>query len=468
MGGIQTEVRLKYSRDKWKSKARAKSLVIKDQKKRIAELEQSRAKWRERYSNLLSEQSLASIKVAHHSYDGKIIWLCVWLQLMGKLSFRGGRQVVVALGLYLGVEWKSPCASSIRLWVCKYGYFRYTQPKDEGSKWALIVDESVVIGQERFLLILGVDVNKWDFKQPLSSSDVEVLGLHIATSWKSEAIGKEIDSLKKTYQIAYVISDEGHNLQATWKHQNLVAISDCTHLWAKTLEKTYKEEADYKAFCLAVIDLRKRLILSKNSFLLPPPLRAKSRFHQIFQYVDWAIKIKQHYHQLDEQQQQNLSFVYKYEPLLREWEGLQKLVKKANKLLKVNGLSYAIIGQIKQYLAEDLPDVLRVGKFKKLVADYLENHQNKIVPEQNYLCCSDIIESIFGTYKQSIANGSQNITELVLALAALGKNFKPPEIKKSMEAVKVKDIQQWKEKNTTPSLAKNKRDFFTKNGGKKK
>lgn len=129
-------------------------------------------------------------------------------------------------------------------------------------------------------------MSKWSFEQPLTSSDVEVLGLHIATSWKSEAISQEIASLKKQYRISYVISDEGHNLQATWKKQDLLSIA----LWAKSLEKVYKEDREYEAFCLHVTSLRKRLILSKNSFLLPPALRAKSRFYQIFHYVDWSTK----------------------------------------------------------------------------------------------------------------------------------------------------------------------------------
>jgi len=468
MGGNQSEVRLKYSRDNWKSKAREKSLLIKSQKKQIAELQKSRNYWKTRYHELKTASTSSSLKVARHSYDGKIIWLCVWLEIVGKLSFRGTRQVVVALGLYLGVSIKIPSAQIIRVWVCKYGYFSYTSPKSTEAEWALIVDESVLIGQERFLLLLGVDVSKWSFEQPLSSSDVEVLGLHIATSWKSEAISQEIASLKKQYRISYVISDEGHNLQATWKKQDLLSIADCTHLWAKSLEKVYKEDREYEAFCLHVTDLRKRLILSKNSFLLPPALRAKSRFHQIFQYVDWSNKIKQHYQELDEQQQQYVSFIYTYESMLHEWGELQRLVNKSNILLKTKGLSFTSIEQIRQYLLVDLPDMERINKFKSLVEKYLKKHQDKIAPNQSYLCCSDIIESIFGTYKQTISKGSKNITELVLALAALGKNFQTLEIKQAMEEVKVKDIQQWKQKNTTPSLAKIKRDFFTKNGEKKK
>lgn len=466
MGGKQTEARLKDSRDNWKDKSKAKSLLIKSQKKEIVELRASRELWRSRYYELVKGKKNDRVKVGRHSYDGKTIWLCVWLQLMGKLSFRGGRQVVVALGLYLGVKLRIPSASSIRIWVCKYGYFSYTSPKDTSASWALIVDESVVIGQERFLLILGVDINKWKFEKALCGSDVEVLGLSIAKSWKSEQISKEIENLRKCYQIAYVISDEGNNLQATWKKQGLKSISDCTHLWAKSLEKIYKEEVDYIHFCQGVTALRKRWILSKNAALLPPALRAKSRFHQVFQYVDWSIKIKENWHKLNEEQRQELCIIDTYQNLLFEWEILQKLVAKLNKILKIKGLSNDSIQQTRQLMLEDLPDTSRLTSFKKLVENYLNIHQCRIEQNQTYLCCSDIIESIFGTYKQTIAHGSDSITELVLALAGLGKNFNPLDIKNAMEAIKVKDIAQWKQENTTPSLAKNKRVFFTKYGGK--
>ena len=97
----------------------------------------------------------------------------------------------------------------------------------------------------------------------------------------------------------------------------------------------------------------------------------------------------------------------------------------------------------------------------------MTHHKAKIEANKRYLCCSDIIESTFGRYKQTIAKNNKNITELVLALAGLGKKFTPPQIKKAMEDVKIKDIQRWKKENTTRSLAKIKRDFFPKKRGNK-
>lgn len=468
MGGNIAEARLKYSRDSWKVKAKTKSELIKRQKKRISELEASRSYWKHRFQSLNKQIVCQALPVARHSYDAKIIWLCVWLDLTGKLSFRGVRQVVVALGLYLGVELRVPSASSIRLWVCKYGYFCYQSLKDNQAQWALIADESVLIGQERFLLFLGVNVSEWSFDKPLSSGDVEVLGLSISTSWKSDSISKEVDKVREKYQICYVISDEGKNLQATWKQQGLVFINDCTHLWAKSLERVYKDELDYGAFSQAVTLLRKRWILSKNSFLLPPPLRAKSRFHQVFQYVDWSLKVKQHWQELNQQQRKDLTLIDTYQELLTELTQIQQVVLQLNEVIKIKGLSNDSIENAQQIINEQLQGSKRLKQFKAMIENYLQTHKAKITQGQRYLCCSDIIESIFGRYKQSIANGSQSITELVLALAALGKKTEPSQIKQAMEAVKTKDIYQWKQENTTPSLAKIKHDFFTKNGEKKK
>ena len=92
MGGKQVETRLKNSRDSWKNKTRIKSLELKRQQKRILELEESRDKWKANYQRLKKSGTLSirqGEKIARHSYDSGVIWLCVWLQMIGKLSFRG-------------------------------------------------------------------------------------------------------------------------------------------------------------------------------------------------------------------------------------------------------------------------------------------------------------------------------------------------------------------------------------------
>ena len=146
---------------------------------------------------------------------------------------------------------------------------------------------------------------------------------------------------------------------------------------------------------------------------------------------------------------------------------IQKLVKALNNILKIKGLSQATIDQSLALLKAELPDLPKVYLFKEMAEKYLIQHQNTINNTQSFLCCSDIIESTFGSYKQTIAKNNKNITELVLSIASLGKKFTPQQIKTAMQEVKIKDVAQWKKENTTQSLTKIKRDFFNKNGTKK-
>ena len=469
MGG-KAEARLKDSRDTWKKKAREKESQKKNYKKRITEVSSSRDAWKQKYLSLKRQSIVAGKsyeKVTHHTYDSGIIWLSVWMQLIGKCSFRSCRHVIIALGLYLDVTLRIPSASSIRMWTCKYGYYEYHKEKDEQITWAIIADESVSIGQERLLLILGVNLNEWKFDRALFSSDVEVLGLEIATSWTSITISQKISQLKEKHNISYSLSDEGNNLQGAWKMQNMFTINDCTHLWAKSLERVYQDDTDFINFMQSVASLRKRWILSKSSHLLPAAIRVKSRFHQVFEYITWSESIKIVWDKLSEQEQKELQFIQQNQLFLQGLSTIKQLVERLNNIFKIKGLSWQTIQESLNLLGENLPDLAQVEQFKKLVVGFLTHHKAKIEANKTYLCCSDIIESTFGRYKQTIAKNNKNITELVLALAGLGKKFTPPQIKKAMEDVKIKDIQRWKKENTTRSLAKIKRDFFPKKRGNK-
>jgi hypothetical protein len=140
MGGNQAEARLKDSRDKWKSKSRQKSAVNKRYQRRIKELEHSRDLWKGKY---LGQKGNAIISaspyepVARHTYDSGIIWLSVWMQSVGKCSFRSCRHLVVASGLYLRTYLRVPSASSTRLWFCKCGHYHYHRGKDGQANWAV-------------------------------------------------------------------------------------------------------------------------------------------------------------------------------------------------------------------------------------------------------------------------------------------------------------------------------------------
>jgi hypothetical protein len=67
----------------------------------------------------------------------------------------------------------------------------YKEPACEITKddYALIVDESMMIGSEKMLLTLGVKAAHQG--KALSHNDVEVVGISVRPSWNSQSIGSE-------------------------------------------------------------------------------------------------------------------------------------------------------------------------------------------------------------------------------------------------------------------------------------
>jgi hypothetical protein len=86
-----------------------------------------------------------------------------------------------------------------------------------------------------------------------------------------------------------VVSDEGLNLRKSYNFCNYVHIEDCTHIFANYLKKIYGEDSTFESFRKLIGKLRQAWNLSKiNSQYMPPSMRGKIRFANIFPCIDWA------------------------------------------------------------------------------------------------------------------------------------------------------------------------------------
>ena len=59
------------------------------------------------------------------------------------------------------------------LWIKKIGYAQLQSVKQKADDWIIIVDESIGIGQEKVLVILGIRRSQVDFTRPLLLQDME-------------------------------------------------------------------------------------------------------------------------------------------------------------------------------------------------------------------------------------------------------------------------------------------------------
>jgi len=82
-----------------------------------------------------------------------------------------------------------------------------------------------------------------------------------------------------------------------------------------------------------------------------------------------------------------------------------------------------------------------------------------------WLCSSDIIESMFGTFKNRLAkNSAGGLTEGCLSIANYGKYFQPKDVIAPMENTKTIDILKWREENLPISMLRKRAAIFKNTG----
>lgn len=440
----------KNTENNWKIKATERAKIINQQNKRLLELEHSRDKWKNRYKTKSSAPktlSFDSKKAKHHQYSLLVVLWVIQMQNYGQMSLRSCRHCVSSLYLVLNLSGRVPSHGSIRNWLCKHGIHRLQKSCNITQKKVLYVDESIILGGEKILLILGIGSDKLPLNSSVSHQDVEVLHVSSAKEWKAESIVPILIKIGKNGGISYIISDQGTNLTKAYSLCQYVHIEDCTHILANFLKKVYEKHPLFEALRKLIGEVRKKWFLSKeNSKYIPPSMRGKMRFANIFPCVDWAKKQLDNWVNLDESVTEFLAFLKEHEEFIEELIAQSKIFKMVCSILKNKGFNEVQKTAICKELS--IPsDYKNVHIFMENIKGYLENLVQKSIDlgEKSILCSSDIIESYFGKFKQKInPNCPHKLTEFMFTIANFSGNFNENELKEALEKVKIKDLKKYK------------------------
>lgn len=461
---------------RWREKAKKRSKEISALKKRLKELLSSRDNWKEKYTELKAEKKYLLKKIAalekeafkalvekekpkHHSYSLQVILLCIWVRQQGNCSLRSCASSLRIMALVLGLDLSFPSRNTIQNWEKKLGYSRIHRQGKAEEKWVIILDESISIGQQKLLLILGVELTKYRFDKALCFEDMEVLYLGIGKSWTGEKISAQIKKMGSNgYNIEYGVSDGGTNLIKGLKMSNISLIQDCTHAIGNLLKKQYISNEDFIGFSKQCGIFKRQVMLGKDALIMPPTQRVKGRFLNLQALSTWAYKmlllLEQKNSKLNEEQQQKLKWLESYRTLVLEINEQCKTMNKLFRILKNEGLNKETTEKSKAILKQSKA----TSFFKNGVRQYLTVNLNVLTGDKPIICCSDIIESYFGKYKNQLAKtGSKLITDSCLVIANFNQNFGKEEIKKAMEEVKIVDLKNWRQGNLPCSLLQKKR-----------
>lgn len=434
----------------WKTKATERAKTINQQKKRITELEHSRDLWKTKYKSkdsIADSFDFGTKKAKHHQYSLLVILWVIQMQNYGVMSLRGCRHCVSSLYLVLNLSGRVPSHGSIRNWLCKQGIYRLQESSKCNKKRVLYVDESIILGGEKILLILGISSDKIPSDGSVSHQDIEVLHVSSEKEWKAETIVPILIKIGGMGGISYIVSDQGCNLMKAYKLSKCVHIEDCTHILANFLKKIYEKHSLFEAFRKLIGEVRKKWFLSKeNSKYMPPSMRGKMRFANIFPCVEWAKRQLDNWINLEESTTKILVFLKENQGFIDELVEQSKIFKIVCSILKNNGFSKVQKESIlKALLSQTKSENIKI--FTENILEYLENLTQKAfyLGEKSILCSSDIIESFFGKFKQKInPNCPHKLTEFMFTIANFSGNFNEDEIQKALENVQIKDLKKYK------------------------
>jgi hypothetical protein len=337
----------------------------------------------------------------------------------------GLRQVVEILTVmnetFDGLLGTIPCYNTIENWVKKCGLKVYETSAEsfQDTSYAQIVDESMMIGSEKLLLTLGVPAAHRG--QALTCGDVHILDIAVSESWNGEGLAKQLRraSGKVGHNPLYVISDNASIMNKGVRCAGLEHQQDISHSLGMYLERTYKNEPDFKNYVKLMTEPKFKYNMKKIAYLLPPTQRTVARFINLSHWVEWSAKMLDIYHTLQADEQKVFSFIPGNASLIDELSQVIKCIKIIEHRCKHDGLSKITVAKCRKEITEYLlSGNSRMRHLGECIADFLTQEIRLIGTDiAVHNNSSDILESLFGRYKdRKSPNKLNGVTPYILFL----------------------------------------------------
>jgi hypothetical protein len=169
---------------------------------------------------------------------------------------------------------------------------------------------------------------------------------------------------------------------------------------------------------------------------------------------------------INAQEIEKVAFLLKYKPFIKDTLIVLNTLNLIQKKLKIKHFNQV---QIDKCLLE--LDKLTSTKGKIIaskISDYFESTKLKMQANQELVCSSDIIESCFGKYKETVKlNKTIGVSDICLSISCLTSNQDIKELKIALENTKTKDIKDWREQNIGESLFEKRNALYKINRGNK-
>lgn len=413
--------------------------------------------------------------IARHWYAERTIALCT--TLYSRLPV-GSRTVVKIMEIFNEFTDNAfgdvPAHTTIGYWTQELGLGVLEDApgglRGTGTPYAIIVDVSMMIGSQKLLLLLGAPAINGG--GAVCEKDLTVLGVHVAKSWNSKSIREAIDETVKKVGAApeFIISDNDSTICKAVRDGGYAHHLDVSHTMGMFLERTYKEDTEYKGLSTLVQGARLKYNMQEVAVIQPPSQRSIARFMNLFDWVEWARRMQDVYHNLSEEARAIYAFIPANASLVSELSETMECYGEIERCLKTKGLSKESAewcrGKVRNNLMAGGERMRKVGTS---ILQYLDREEALLVDKDApHNICSDPIETTFGVHKaRKSPNKLYGVSPIVLALplrVALATPEKRKEFnfKERMEKSRHKKIKEWTEENLLPNMVSLRRRILKK------
>lgn len=501
---IARQVRyFKSSRDNWRKKAGEKQARIRVLEQKVRDLKESREKWKskakeseERIKELEKKQSkelktreetqgnCQIIKVPSHHYCLTTIKISIQQVILGRNSYRA-----VEMNLQLlseDFEIGSPHFSSIRKWVARLGLYELNRPKPLRDDWIFLVDLTLELGQEKAMVVYGLSQENYQKishqeKRALRYTDGEILLMEVLSKATGEVIKEKLELLSQTVGIPQqILGDHGSNLKKgislyQEEHPDVVYTYDVTHAMSNLLKHQLATDEVYQEFLEDCHYCRLQIQQTELSFLTPPRQRSQCRYFNVERLVEWANQLLKspldvifqlipdhNPEEISQRLKEKFTWLAYYEEPLKKWRKMVFLTRSLEKQVKIDGFHQQSVEDFESQISSvSLSSELL--EFKEKILQYLHQQINRLKTdtEPSFLATTDILESLFGKYKEFSARCPlKELRQMLLTIPLSTMNLTSDIIQKALETIGGNALEKWLNETFNPSMLSKRKTLF--------
>jgi len=405
--------------------------------------------------------------------------LAIRLVVFGLTSLRGACRVANVFSPW--VKSKFPCHVAVQNWVMRFGLHRLTRPLEHRSDWVYIIDYTIDFGAKKCLVILGISLESFrNCSCRPAHQDMEVVSVEIHEKACAANVLEALQNASsRTGAPVQIVSDHGADIRKgvklfTRENQRTKYTYDITHRTALLLKHQLKEDPNWQQLVLQACATKRAVLHTDLAFLAPPKPRDKARWLNLDSHLNWAENVlaftqqqKKSKSDADvvdwEKFEKKFGWLLEFKPYLREWRKMLDLLQAAKDEIKQNGLRMNSVEKYEKATHEISLHTQRLRYLRREVMEHLRVESAIIADEGQlnppWLGSSDIIESVFGKYKNFAARTPmKEVGKAVLTMPVFTSDITEHEVKEAMGRVSTEDLREWLDKNVGDTLfAKRKR-----------